>query len=113
MQDISSGTGSSGGGPSGGGPSGAGSSGAGPSEAGSSGAGSSGGGPLESKIKNRCLMCNKRVGLVGGFTCKCGGLFCGVHRSENTHDCSFNFSDLDMESLRGRLVRVGGNRGLD
>ena len=31
-------------------------------------------------VKKRCLICNKKLGLVGGFTCKCGGLFCGLHR---------------------------------
>ena len=62
------------------------------------------------KVKNRCLVCNKRLGLVGGFTCKCGGMFCGAHRSENLHDCSFNFAEAAMSGLSGRLVVVGGEK---
>ena len=31
------------------------------------------------KKKNRCLKCNKKVGLTG-FPCRCGGLFCSLHR---------------------------------
>merc|ERR1719318_1395017 len=31
------------------------------------------------KKKNRCLSCKKKVGLTG-FTCRCGGLFCSIHR---------------------------------
>ena len=59
------------------------------------------------KIQRRCLICNKKVGLVGGFECKCGGLFCSLHRSENMHDCSFNFAEAGMDSLSSRLVVVG------
>ena len=31
------------------------------------------------KKKNRCEECRKKVGLTG-FPCRCGGLFCGMHR---------------------------------
>uniref|UniRef100_A0A1I8BVC9 A20-type domain-containing protein n=1 Tax=Meloidogyne hapla TaxID=6305 RepID=A0A1I8BVC9_MELHA len=33
----------------------------------------------QKKPKNRCQVCNKRVGLTG-FDCRCGGLFCATHR---------------------------------
>lgn len=62
------------------------------------------------KSKKRCLVCNKKLGLIGGFTCKCGGMFCGAHRSENLHDCSFNFAEAGMSGLSGRLVVVGGEK---
>ena len=57
------------------------------------------GGDGVGKATKRCLVCNKRLGLIGGFTCKCGGMFCGAHRSENLHDCSFNFKDKDVEKM--------------
>ena len=63
-------------------------------------------------VKNRCLVCNKRVGLVGGFTCRCGGLFCAKHRSENDHDCSYNFAGVQNEQLSQRLIVVGGSKGI-
>ncbi|XP_073045847.1 zinc finger A20 and AN1 domain-containing stress-associated protein 8-like isoform X3 [Primulina eburnea] len=34
----------------------------------------------------RCTSCHKRVGLTG-FNCKCGHLFCSVHRYSEKHDC--------------------------
>lgn len=42
---------------------------------------------------NRCLCCNKKVGIVG-FKCKCGSTFCGDHRYPETHDCSFDFKEM-------------------
>ncbi|KAK0597673.1 hypothetical protein LWI29_027448 [Acer saccharum] len=32
------------------------------------------------RLKSRCKNCNKKVGLTG-FKCRCGYLFCGMHRS--------------------------------
>lgn len=57
-------------------------------------------------VKKRCLVCNKKVGLVGGFTCRCGGLFCAKHRGENDHDCSYNFAGVQNEQLSQRLIRT-------
>tara|TARA_Y100001935_G_C17098220_1_gene404652 strand:- start:101 stop:358 length:258 start_codon:yes stop_codon:yes gene_type:complete len=62
------------------------------------------------KTKRRCLICNKKLGLIGGFECRCGGLFCNLHRSENTHDCSFNFAEAGMNGLAGRLVVIGTDK---
>ena len=31
------------------------------------------------KKKNRCFVCKKKLGLTG-FSCRCDGLFCAVHR---------------------------------
>ena len=62
--------------------------------------------------KKRCLVCNKKVGLLG-FKCRCDGVFCAVHRSEGAHDCSFNFASMGNQVLAERLVAVGGKRGLE
>ncbi|MCI10122.1 zinc finger A20 and AN1 domain-containing stress-associated protein 8-like, partial [Trifolium medium] len=35
---------------------------------------------------SRCTTCRKRVGLTG-FSCKCGNLFCSMHRYSDKHDC--------------------------
>merc|ERR1712012_1503986 len=32
----------------------------------------------------------KKVGLTG-FTCRCGGLFCSIHRYSDKHDCNFDY----------------------
>jgi len=51
------------------------------------------------KKLNRCNICKKRVGLTG-FTCRCGGLFCGEHRYVNDHNCSFDYKTMEREEIR-------------
>uniref|UniRef100_A0A7E4US47 AN1-type zinc finger protein 6 n=1 Tax=Panagrellus redivivus TaxID=6233 RepID=A0A7E4US47_PANRE len=51
------------------------------------------------KKTNRCQMCKKRVGLTG-FTCRCGGLYCGEHRYDSAHDCSFDYKTMEREEIR-------------
>jgi len=51
------------------------------------------------KKKNRCLKCNKKVGLTG-FPCRCGGLFCSLHRYSDKHDCDFDYKELGAEEIR-------------
>merc|ERR1712227_1134654 len=53
----------------------------------------------DSKKKNRCLSCKKKVGLTG-FTCRCGGLFCSIHRYSDKHDCTFDYKELGAEEIR-------------
>lgn len=48
---------------------------------------------------NRCVSCNKHVGLIG-FKCRCGGLFCSLHRYNDKHDCSFDYKSAAQESIR-------------
>jgi hypothetical protein len=50
------------------------------------------------KKKNRCLTCKKKTGLTG-FTCRCGGLFCGLHRYSDKHECSFDYKALGEEEI--------------
>lgn len=39
---------------------------------------------------SRCSWCRKRVGLTG-FSCRCNGLFCSLHRYSDQHQCSFDY----------------------
>merc|ERR1712066_1049496 len=39
--------------------------------------------------KNRCASCKKKVGLTG-FACRCGGMYCGIHRYSDKHNCTFD-----------------------
>jgi hypothetical protein len=50
------------------------------------------------KKKNRCHVCNSKVGMLG-FECKCEGLFCSKHRHSDQHQCSFDFVDHDRKIL--------------
>jgi len=50
------------------------------------------------KKKNRCLSCKKKLGLTG-FTCRCGGLFCSIHRYSDKHECGFDYKALGAEEI--------------
>jgi len=50
------------------------------------------------KKANRCWTCNKKVGLTG-FHCRCDGIFCGVHRYSDKHECQFDYKALGREQL--------------
>merc|ERR1712193_48740 len=50
------------------------------------------------KKKNRCALCKKKVGLTG-FTCRCGGLFCGIHRYSDKHDCNFDYKAMGEKEI--------------
>lgn len=47
---------------------------------------------------NRCFFCKKRVGLTG-FKCRCGNLFCSLHRYHDKHSCSFNYRAAAQEAI--------------
>ncbi|OWF39282.1 AN1-type zinc finger protein 6-like [Mizuhopecten yessoensis] len=49
--------------------------------------------------KNRCHTCKKKVGLTG-FPCRCGGLYCSIHRYSDKHECQFNYKEMAQEHIR-------------
>lgn len=55
--------------------------------------------PAPRKKINRCHVCKKRVGLTG-FVCRCGGLYCGEHRYDSAHGCSFDYKTMEREEIR-------------
>ncbi|ESQ55067.1 hypothetical protein EUTSA_v10027105mg [Eutrema salsugineum] len=57
--------------------------------------------PTRPARPNRCLCCNKKVGIMG-FKCKCGSTFCGEHRYPESHDCSFDFKEVG----RGEIAKA-------
>jgi len=63
----------------------------------------------EKPKRNRCLTCKKRVGLTG-FECRCGGLFCSMHRYSDTHSCAFNYRELAQEQIRKNNPVVAGEK---
>jgi len=48
--------------------------------------------------KNRCASCKKKVGLTG-FTCRCGGMYCGLHRYSDKHECDFDYNALGKAEI--------------
>ncbi|KAK4281851.1 hypothetical protein QN277_013298 [Acacia crassicarpa] len=56
---------------------------------------------LEVKAKtgpSRCATCRKRVGLTG-FSCKCGNVFCAMHRYSDKHDCPFDYRAVGQDAI--------------
>lgn len=56
---------------------------------------------LEVKAKtgpSRCATCRKRVGLTG-FSCKCGNVFCAMHRYSDKHDCPFDYRTVGQDAI--------------
>lgn len=47
---------------------------------------------------NRCTTCRKRVGLTG-FSCRCGNLFCSVHRYSDKHECPFDYRSAAQDAI--------------
>lgn len=48
--------------------------------------------------KNRCFSCNKKVGLTG-FKCRCGYIFCSVHRYSDKHECTFDYKSAGRDAI--------------
>ncbi|KAJ8944726.1 hypothetical protein NQ318_007939 [Aromia moschata] len=61
------------------------------------------------KKKNRCATCRKKVGLTG-FECRCGRLFCAIHRYSDKHDCSFNYREMGAQEIRRNNPVVVGEK---
>ncbi|XP_060917106.1 AN1-type zinc finger protein 5-like [Labrus mixtus] len=49
--------------------------------------------------KNRCFMCRKKVGLTG-FGCRCGNIFCGIHRYSDKHNCPYDYKAEAADKIR-------------
>ena len=57
------------------------------------------------KKKNRCPVCNKKMGLMP-FECKCGKMFCILHKDPESHNCTYDFKGKSKERLGTQLVKV-------
>jgi len=73
------------------------------------GGGAGDGKPVQ-KNRGRCFECRKKVGLVGGFECKCGYVFCSGHRMPDDHCCSFDFKTEGMQRLADENQEVKASR---
>merc|ERR1712071_228732 len=48
--------------------------------------------------------CKKKIGLTG-FECRCGGLFCSIHRYANEHSCTFDYLAEGKKQLTKELPK--------
>ena len=35
-----------------------------------------------------------------GFTCRCGGLYCSIHRYSDKHQCDFDYKEAGAAEIR-------------
>lgn len=49
--------------------------------------------------KKRCGVCKKKIGLTG-FECRCGLMFCPLHRYADQHGCTFDYAKAGKDQLR-------------
>lgn len=58
--------------------------------------------------KTKCWICSKRCGLVG-FECRCGYVFCSMHRHAEDHHCDFDHTSWGREVLKRKNPRLVPN----
>lgn len=51
------------------------------------------------KSPKKCFSCNKKLGIVLAFKCKCGNFFCSIHRYFNKHECTYDWKKAEREIL--------------
>lgn len=61
------------------------------------------------KKSNRCVVCNKKLGLLP-FVCKCEGLYCTKHRHPEDHNCTFNHKEKLRNILENTLIKVEADK---
>uniref|UniRef100_A0A7N6F8H4 Zinc finger, AN1-type domain 6 n=1 Tax=Anabas testudineus TaxID=64144 RepID=A0A7N6F8H4_ANATE len=59
--------------------------------------------------KKRCFMCCKKVGLTG-FDCRCGNMFCSIHRYTDIHKCTFDYKADAIEKIRKENPVIVGEK---
>ncbi|KAM6980187.1 AN1-type zinc finger protein 6 [Aplochiton taeniatus] len=59
--------------------------------------------------KSRCFTCRKKVGLTG-FDCRCGNMFCAMHRYSDIHSCTFDYKAEAAEKIRKENPIIVGEK---
>ena len=49
-------------------------------------------------IKRTCDTCHKKVSL-SDFSCRCGGLYCYIHRPDSEHKCTYDYKAENLRAL--------------
>ncbi|XP_067943724.1 AN1-type zinc finger protein 6-like [Watersipora subatra] len=65
--------------------------------------------PSKSRKRTRCFTCKKKVGLTG-FECRCGGMYCGIHRYSDKHGCAFDYKEHGADHIRKNNPLVVGSK---
>mmetsp|Transcript_12880 Transcript_12880/g.27586 ORF Transcript_12880/g.27586 Transcript_12880/m.27586 type:complete len:155 (-) Transcript_12880:92-556(-) len=57
------------------------------------------------KNRKRCFECKKKVGLTG-IECRCGFVYCGLHRDPDVHNCEVDFKSFYRNNLEKANQKV-------
>ena len=57
-----------------------------------------------------CLRLTVSIPALAGFTCRCEGLFCSLHRYSDKHDCSFDYRELGQQEIRKNNPVIVGEK---
>lgn len=59
----------------------------------------------------RCMVgeCRVRLGLTA-FACRCGGYYCGTHRFDDAHACTYDYKAEQQALLSSQMVKVVGKK---
>jgi len=55
--------------------------------------------------KSRCFECHKKIPLTS-IECRCGYMFCQVHRYFDKHNCKFNYTIHDANLLKNQNQKI-------
>ncbi|KAG8238858.1 hypothetical protein J437_LFUL018464 [Ladona fulva] len=45
-----------------------------------------------------------------GFECRCGGLYCAIHRYSDKHECTFDYRQMGAQEIRRNNPVVVGEK---
>lgn len=52
------------------------------------------------KSSKHCFLCGKKTGLATSYECRCGNVFCSVHRYSETHNCTYDYKSAGRRFLQ-------------
>lgn len=52
------------------------------------------------KKRSRCSQCRKKLNITNTYTCRCGRMFCAVHRYSEVHGCPFDYKEEGRRILQ-------------
>lgn len=66
---------------------------------------------IEKRKKPRCSFagCNKKVGMLNQFKCRCDLMFCSIHKLPEDHNCQYNYKNdkIKLEKVVAeKLIKI-------
>eukprot|EP01083_Nonionella_stella_P081405 224229_1 len=58
------------------------------------------------KKRHRCWNCRKKIPLAAQFECKCGYVFCSMHRFHDAHNCDYDWKTQHTKHLASKNPEI-------